>query len=333
MNKTLIIGGASSGKTIGFVIPEILRSELPVVYFGRDLNREISAHYTYFPEFKDRLTEPVAKVHDLPDPADLRAERIYWVDTYTPLMKGERLDISDYLLSVEKYGESVLIVIDELMLVNCSAQRLLSLDNCIVTIGHPNEITDYYPISEVFNQLYVMKLHLPHALAHVGRLIPEFSKLHNEIDINNVYYFDLKSNEGAFITLPDYVLKIIPMSLSLANQIFSWTSDEDNLGISANTMLVGVTGKSVYSNKRDIPTNEGDLSRCFKLCQMIPVIENNLDLLAYNYPKWEPIVREWSTLKELYFGNKPYIDFLDSLLNECRNIDNSTLTNTHERNQ
>ena len=92
---------------------------------------------------------------------------------------------------------------------------------------------------------------------------------------------------------------MIEPTMELYDNIFEW-GNNGNIGISSNTMLFAVTGKSLYGESRDIPYDAGDFKRCLDLCSFIPEIELNLKMVAEKYPKWIPIVREWYNLKRLY---------------------------------
>jgi hypothetical protein len=98
------------------------------------------------------------------------------------------------------------------------------------------------------------------------------------------------------------IKKSINLSQESLNKIFEMSSN-DEIGIASNTMLYGVTGKSIYSNERDIPDDSDAFGRCLKLVDNIPEIGQNLNLLAENLPLWIPIVREWDNLKSIYLSN------------------------------
>lgn len=117
---------------------------------------------------------------------------------------------------------------------------------------------------------------------------------------------------------------MIEITLEIANQIFDWTAG-DKRGVSANTMLFAVTGKSVYGDSRGIPADWSDFSRCINLCKKVPAIKENLHLVAEMYPKWIPIVREWNNLENTFFcDSKNFYNELSKLHDECMECDGFT---------
>mgnify|MGYP000628034230 CR=1 FL=1 len=103
-------------------------------------------------------------------------------------------------------------------------------------------------------------------------------------------------------------------------QIFEWTS-KGNIGVSSNTMLFAITGKSVYGKSRDIPGDWADFNRCMELVNTVEIVKSNLQKVAEVYPKWKPIIREWDVLVKLWEKGDGFYEFLDSLRDECYKCD------------
>lgn len=112
------------------------------------------------------------------------------------------------------------------------------------------------------------------------------------------------------------------MELSIKDyeQIFEWTQ-KGNIGISSNTMLFAITGKSVYGDSRDIPGDWSDFNRCMELVSTVDIVNKNIHKVAEVYPMWKPIIREWDVLvkkwKQKDDKNNPFYKHLESLYDEC----------------
>jgi len=99
-------------------------------------------------------------------------------------------------------------------------------------------------------------------------------------------------------------------------EILDWAS-HGNIGISSNTLLFATTGKSVYGNDRDIPSDYSDFKRCLSLYNSVRRVKENLNEVAKAFPKWIPIVREWETLIKLSATPDECYEYLRSLREEC----------------
>lgn len=111
--------------------------------------------------------------------------------------------------------------------------------------------------------------------------------------------------------------KNITLTIKDYDEILEWTS-KGNIGVSSNTILFAITGKSVYGNSRDIPGDWSDFNRCLTLYNSVKVVRDNLELVTKIYPKWIPIIREWEKLTELHLlADGTFYKYLDSLRDEC----------------
>lgn len=48
------------------------------------------------------------------------------------------------------------------------------------------------------------------------------------------------------------------------------------------------------------PADPDDFGRCYRLLQLIPEWRDHLRLVAYRYPAWAPLVREWDALTAMF---------------------------------
>lgn len=102
-----------------------------------------------------------------------------------------------------------------------------------------------------------------------------------------------------------------------------WLMSGDT-GISSKTILSAMTGTKMTGEfGPDIPRDGGDFGRCYRLLKLFPEWRENLQTVADVYPKWGPLVREWSNLEKAYEadladkkGNRCY-KMLRSLVDEC----------------
>ncbi len=108
----------------------------------------------------------------------------------------------------------------------------------------------------------------------------------------------------------------ITITIKDYDQILEWSA-KGNIGVSSNTILFAITGKTVYGNNRDIPGDWADFNRCMELIKSVEIIEKNLPIVAEIYPKWIPIIREWDKLVEAWRTRKGLYELLNSLRDEC----------------
>lgn len=78
-------------------------------------------------------------------------------------------------------------------------------------------------------------------------------------------------------------------------------------GISSKTIWSVMNG--VDPDWADVPHDCDDFGRCFRLLLLVPEWRRRLELVAYAYPKWAPMVREWDSLSQLYMAGLKTDDF------------------------
>lgn len=103
-------------------------------------------------------------------------------------------------------------------------------------------------------------------------------------------------------------------------EILDWAS-HGNIGISSNTLLFATTGKSVYGESRDIPSDYSDFKRCLSLYNSVQRVKERFHEVAKAFPAWTPIVREWETLIKLSASPDECYEYLRSLREECYECD------------
>jgi hypothetical protein len=69
----------------------------------------------------------------------------------------------------------------------------------------------------------------------------------------------------------------------------------------------GVSSKTIWSvmnnvapDHADVPHDPSDFGRCFRLLLLVPEWRKRLYQVAFFYPGWAPLVREWDALSALY---------------------------------
>ena len=78
----------------------------------------------------------------------------------------------------------------------------------------------------------------------------------------------------------------------------NWAQSRDT-GISSASIWQVFTGQKLYS-EHGVPHDPADFARCYRLLQLCPKWEPRLENVADMFPVWNPFVREWPKLKELY---------------------------------
>ena len=70
---------------------------------------------------------------------------------------------------------------------------------------------------------------------------------------------------------------------------------------------VGTSSRTIWSvmqmvepDDHDTPSDSDDFGRCYRLLKLIPEWRENLTLVAYRYPSWAPLIREWDRLTVMY---------------------------------
>ena len=92
-------------------------------------------------------------------------------------------------------------------------------------------------------------------------------------------------------------------------------------GISSQTIWTVLTGTPLKGG--DIPHDPSDFGRCYRLLKAIPGWGDRMQEVADASPKWNPLVREWDKMTELWEKESPsgtcpeLYDFMKSLYDEC----------------
>lgn len=53
----------------------------------------------------------------------------------------------------------------------------------------------------------------------------------------------------------------------------------------------------------DVPHDDGDFGRCYRLLTLVPGFRKRLPEVAARFPIWGPFVRDWELLEQLYEGD------------------------------
>lgn len=70
------------------------------------------------------------------------------------------------------------------------------------------------------------------------------------------------------------------------------------VGVSSKTIWCVMMG--VEFNSASIPWDPDDFSRCYKLLELFPEWKCRMQEVADKYPLWEPMVRNWDIMTQLY---------------------------------
>lgn len=77
----------------------------------------------------------------------------------------------------------------------------------------------------------------------------------------------------------------------------------DDTGLSSKTIFAVMTGTELRGGVfgPEIPHDPSDLGRCLRLLARFPEWKPRLQEVADKYPRWQPFVREWRALADLYY--------------------------------
>ena len=83
--------------------------------------------------------------------------------------------------------------------------------------------------------------------------------------------------------------------------LIDWLLSSDT-GISSKTIFAVMTGAK--NNNTDVPYDNDDFGRCYRLLQLFPEWKARLPEVAEAYPMWGPMVAAWDELSDLYKKNR-----------------------------
>lgn len=90
-----------------------------------------------------------------------------------------------------------------------------------------------------------------------------------------------------------------PLTASLTQRIGWWNSRGER-GVSSNTIFSAIGYWSLPQQMDGIPYDPSDFRRCRQLFDLLPEWKSEMGKISKEFPYWEPFVREWSALNELY---------------------------------
>jgi len=72
-------------------------------------------------------------------------------------------------------------------------------------------------------------------------------------------------------------------------------------GISSRVIWAVMMGVSLdVMGHVDVPYDPPDFGRCYRLLEIMPSWRDRLDKVAEKCPKWQPLVKHWDGLEEMY---------------------------------
>ncbi len=79
-----------------------------------------------------------------------------------------------------------------------------------------------------------------------------------------------------------------------------WMMSGDT-GTSSKTICAVMTGSKLSGPfGADVPHDPSDFGRCYRLLALFPEWRNRLDEVAFHFPAWTALVREWDNLTAMY---------------------------------
>lgn len=100
------------------------------------------------------------------------------------------------------------------------------------------------------------------------------------------------------------------VSTPIADRL-EWWKLHGECGISSRTIAVAMTGdRNILGfghgdHGPSVPLDPDDFRRCELLLGLIPEWNEELHLVAERFPEWDPLVREWNSLRDLYWEELP----------------------------
>jgi len=77
-----------------------------------------------------------------------------------------------------------------------------------------------------------------------------------------------------------------------------------SVGVSSRTMWIVLKHLEVKNNRRgvyyDVPYDNDDFSRCYKFYKQCNLSESDLQKVVEVFPWWEPYIKRWNKLVELF---------------------------------
>ena len=84
---------------------------------------------------------------------------------------------------------------------------------------------------------------------------------------------------------------------------------EGDVGLSSQTMWMALMGLAKtpqqLTGRTSVPHDPDDFSRCYKLIASFPEWRGKLQTVADVFPAWQPYIREWDKMRELYIEESP----------------------------
>lgn len=75
-------------------------------------------------------------------------------------------------------------------------------------------------------------------------------------------------------------------------------------GVSSKTIMHVMEGCKPPRFGADVPHDWADFGRCHRLLEAFPSYRERLHEMAFHYPMWGPLVREWGRLTEMYLNKE-----------------------------
>lgn len=91
------------------------------------------------------------------------------------------------------------------------------------------------------------------------------------------------------------------------------------VGTSSKTMWSAITGAVSGGDKGfyfDVPYDEDDFSRCYKLYKSCNLTKEDLQKVSTVFSWWKPFIDNWDMLCELYEKDKPMYEYVQGLEKE-----------------
>lgn len=86
-------------------------------------------------------------------------------------------------------------------------------------------------------------------------------------------------------------------TMNVGQRAMQWVMSRDT-GTSSKTIWAVM--QMVEPDYFGTPADPDDFGRCYRLLKLIPEWRENLRLVAYHYPAWAPLIREWDALTAMF---------------------------------
>lgn len=121
---------------------------------------------------------------------------------------------------------------------------------------------------------------------------------------SNGEWLGIKPGEFEFLSAPRWLLKI--HGVNLDGRMLIWIRTGER-GLSSETIFEVLADHPLMEEDMEgsTPQDPSDFRRCYLLLEAIPEWREELQKVADQHPRWQPLVDNWAELEELYLQELP----------------------------